>query len=201
MKDLDRAYLRATAAQIQVAADGDTGKTLKGYAALFNDPWDVFDFKRRVAPGAFAASLQSDRSVAALFNHDDNIILGRSKDAGNLELAEDAKGLAFTLKLSDDHWSEYVSKLVADKRITQMSFGWMTISDAWSQNGDDIVQTILEVDLWEVSPVTFPANPNTTVSLATAAAFRAFREKLDPTVAAQLGADEARLTETDLRLG
>src|SRR5690606_3218537 len=66
--------------------------TIVGYAAVFDTPTDIGGFFReQIRAGAFGRALQSS-DVHALFNHDSNVVLGRSR-AGTLRLAEDAKGL------------------------------------------------------------------------------------------------------------
>ena len=47
-----------------------------------------------------------------------------------------------------------------------MSFAFKTIADEWRENEDNTeTRTLKEVQLYEVSPVTFPAYADTTVAL------------------------------------
>ena len=77
-----------------------SGRTLTGYAAVFNADTRVGDFIERIAPGAFIRSLESGRDVLALADHDPKSVLGRTS-SGTLALSEDSHGLAFTLTLPD----------------------------------------------------------------------------------------------------
>src|SRR5689334_3189025 len=63
-----------------------------GHAAVFNTWTDIGGyFRERILPGAFTRALKED-DVRSLFNHDANLILGRTK-AGTLLLEEDPTGL------------------------------------------------------------------------------------------------------------
>ena len=71
------------------ADDGDG--TIQGYAAVFDSPsLNLGGFREIVRPGAFTQSVQRD-DVRALFNHDPNFVLGRTK-SGTLALLEDERG-------------------------------------------------------------------------------------------------------------
>ena len=94
-----------SAVTVRAAANGDGG-TLKGYAASFNCLSAPLPggrrgtFRERIAPGAFARSIQRSDDVRALFNHDANQILARVKN-GTLSLREDSYGLEFDVTLPD----------------------------------------------------------------------------------------------------
>ncbi|NIP32641.1 HK97 family phage prohead protease, partial [candidate division KSB1 bacterium] len=63
---------------------------------------DLGGFREKIEKGAFHESLENPKhDVAALFNHDPNLILGR-KSAKTLEMREDQKGLAVTIDPPDN---------------------------------------------------------------------------------------------------
>src|SRR5665647_1857663 len=76
------------------------GKTLSGYAAVFNSEANLGDFNELIRPGAFAKSLATGSNIRALYHHQGDALLGTTK-GGTLQLREDAHGLAFTLALPD----------------------------------------------------------------------------------------------------
>lgn len=135
---------------------------IAGHAAVFErHSQDLGGFVERVAPGAFAKTIR-EADVRALFNHDPNMILGRSRGGmGTLRLAEDRQGLSYEVSL--DRRQSYANDLaIAIERgdVTQSSFGFRTISDSWSRTDSGYpLRTLTEVSLnnGDVSPVTYPA--------------------------------------------
>lgn len=155
-----------TLAELRVA-DAAEGKSAKisGHAAKFDVlSEDLGGFRERIVPGAFAKTLQSS-DIRALFNHDSNIVLGRN-GAGTLRLSEDSAGLAIEIDAPD---TQLVRDMVLSPMrrgdITQMSFGFITRDDKWSKVDGNWVRSLLEVDLFDVSPVTFPGYPQTDVAV------------------------------------
>lgn len=149
--------------EFRVDSENDKPK-MCGHAAMFDSlSEDLGGFRERIAPGAFAKSLESS-DVRALFNHDSNIVLGRNK-SGTLRLKEDLTGLAIEIDPPDTQAARDL--IVSMKRgdINQMSFGFRTIADAWSKLDGEWVRTLLEVDLFDVSPVTYPAYNSTDIAV------------------------------------
>jgi HK97 family phage prohead protease len=135
---------------------------IAGYAAVFNTlSVDLWGFREKIAPGAFAGSLNDD--VRALWNHETGIVLGRTK-SGTLRLAEDDTGLAIEIDppASAGNYIETIKRGDVD----QMSFAFRTLEQAWDEDDDGVlIRTLLKVKLYEVSPVTFPAYPATNVGV------------------------------------
>jgi hypothetical protein len=145
---------------------GDGPPKITGYAAVFNQETELWPgFRESVAPGAFAKSLKED-DVRALFNHDVNYILGRTK-AKTLSLWEDKKGLGYNIIPPDT--SVAADLMVSIKRgdVDQSSFGFDIVSKniKVDRENDEMTRTILEAKLYDVSPVTFPAYPQTEVKV------------------------------------
>lgn len=138
---------------------------IRGYAALFNTSYDLGWFQETIQPGAFAESLANGDDVRGLFNHDSNLILGRSA-AGTLELGEDEKGLWYDIKLPDTQLARDLVESIGRGDITQSSFAFETIEDEWHTNDGQEERILVRVKLWDVSPVTYPANPATTSEVA-----------------------------------
>lgn len=144
------------------AADGD-GKTVAGYAAVFNAPSLLLygEFKEVIERGAFAKSMSRD--IRAIWNHNDDIVIGRTK-VNTLRLAEDAYGLRFEIDMPTERRAELESIRRGD--VDQMSFGFEVDLDSWQRDADGVmVRTLHQVTLHEVSPVTFPAYPQTSISM------------------------------------
>ena len=139
----------------------ENGKqTIAGYAARFNAlSEDLGGFREQIAPGAFANSIK-DRDILALWSHDSSAPLGRTSN-GTLRLAENNRGLRFELDLPDTQAGRDCYALVKRGDIKGMSFGFGVKKDNWQQTGDLVQRTLEEVDLREVSPVAWPAYPQT----------------------------------------
>jgi len=146
---------------------GDKGETVKirGHAAVFNKlSEDLGGFREKIDPGAFAKTIKS-ADVRALFNHESNYVLGRTK-AGTLALEEDERGLYIEIDPPDTQWARDLQVSIRRKDIDQMSFGFLVRKEAWDK--ENSVRTLIEVDLIDVSPVTFPAYPQTDVKVRSA---------------------------------
>ena len=145
----------------------EEGKTIQGHAAVFNK-WSEalggwFPFREKVMPGAFSETIQSD-DIRALFNHDPNYVLGRNT-SGTLQLTEDNVGLKVNITPPDTQWARDLMISIERGDINQMSFGFEVISDTWGTENSMDVRELQKVKLYDVSPVTFPAYPQTDVQI------------------------------------
>lgn len=151
-------------AELRVEGGDDEPRLIRGHAAVFNQlSEDLGGFREKIEPGAFAKSLKGD--VRALFNHDPSWILGRTKSR-TLRLAEDAQGLAVEIRPPDTGQARSVLEGIDRGDVSQMSFSFRTITDEWNQVDGETVRTLREVELFDVSPVTFAAYPQTDVVIA-----------------------------------
>lgn len=150
---------------IEFRVEGDETPKIRGYAAVFgklSEP--MMGFREKIAPGAFKKTLK-EADVRALFNHDPNIVLGRSS-SGTLELREDDQGLWMEIDPPDTAQGRDVMKLVERGDVDQASFAFRVIKDTWeNERGKTPIRTLEEVQLFDVSPVTYPAYPQTSVDV------------------------------------
>lgn len=143
---------------IQIKAAGDDG-SIEGYGSVFGvlDNWDdVID------KGAFSASLAEHKAAgtmpAMLWQHDADHPIGIWT-----EMVEDAKGLRVKGQLAlDTVKGQEARALLKMGAINGLSIGF--ISKQWAYDVETDVRTLTEVDLWEVSLVTFPANEKARVT-------------------------------------
>jgi len=151
--------------EVRAVADNNT---LVGHAAVFNTLVDLGYFRELIAPGAFAKTLADHADVKALFNHEANNILGRTK-SGTLKLAEDATGLLSEINMPDTNLGRDLMVSVKRGDIDQMSFAFQAIQEEWNESDpNNPIRTLKEVKLFDVSPVTYPAYPTTDVSAKSA---------------------------------
>ena len=153
------------AATIETRAT-DGAMVLRGYAALYNVETVIAGmFREEIAPGAFDEAVGRD-DVRALFNHDPNYILGRTT-AGNLRLSLDEVGLVYEIDIdAEDDVASRVYRLVQRGDISQSSFAFDVRGDEWTPGSASTLplRRITRVALYDVSPVTYPAYAETSVS-------------------------------------
>lgn len=130
---------------------------IEGYFAVFNSETELWPGAyEEVAPEAFDNSISND--VRALINHDTALVLGRNKSK-TLELKVDSRGLWGSIKINPRD-SDAVNLYERVKRgdVDQCSFGFNILSEETDFRDDGTVKwRLTEVDLHEVSVVTFPA--------------------------------------------
>ena len=160
----------ASVTTLSSSRSGTSGTVkLTGYAAVFGvDSVDLGWFIEQIEPGAFSAALgRSD--VRALGNHDSNILLGRTASK-TLRLYEDKIGLKFYMDLIDgDPLSQAVAERVRRGDLSGCSFSFTVAKDRWEfpkEKGELDRRFIQEIDtLFDVGPVTWPAYPQTSVTV------------------------------------
>lgn len=142
------------------------GKTLSGYAAVFNSEAVLGDFTEVIRQGAFAKSLATGSNIRALYHHQGDALLGTTR-GGTLQLREDAHGLAFTLALPDTTHGKDLAILVDRGDVSGCSFGFRVApgGDRWEQRGKQMVRELLAVELLEVTLTADPAYQDTTVAM------------------------------------
>jgi len=158
---------RAFTAEMRAEASADGRPRLVGYAAVFNQRALIWDFYEEVAPGAFRRALAEGQDVVALWNHDTNFVLGRAR-AGTLHLEEDERGLRVEILPPETQWARDLMESIRRGDVTQMSFSFRVPEggDEWRTAEDGkLVRRLLDVDLFDVSPVTFPAYPQTEIGV------------------------------------
>ena len=148
-------------AEIRVDSSNGAPKII-GYAAVFDVWTDIGGlFKERVKQGAFAKTIK-ESDIRALMNHDENRVLGRNK-ANTLSLHEDKKGLAVEIDPVQSQWADDLMKSMRRGDIDQMSFGFLVNKHELDYERDE--RTLVDVTLFDVSVVTYPAYPTTTAEV------------------------------------
>lgn len=148
---------------------------ITGYAAVFDTWADIGGwFRESIRKGAFAKTIK-ENDIRALVNHDENYVLGRNR-ANTLTLREDEKGLAVEIDPAPTVWANDLLVSMRRGDVSQMSFGFSVNKDEYDFETDQRV--LVDVTLFDVSVVTFPAYPTTSAQVRSLfAAKRALREK------------------------
>ncbi|HGH7183454.1 HK97 family phage prohead protease [Bacillus cereus] len=138
---------------------------ITGYAAVFNSKTSIGGwFDEVIEPGAFARSLSENGDIRALFNHNWDNVLGRTK-SGTLRLEEDERGLKFEIELPNTSVGRDLAESMDRGDINQCSFGFWITEENWDYNVEPALRTIKEVELYEISVVSIPAYDDTEASL------------------------------------
>ena len=174
MKKIERRTF--TVRKVETRQEDDGVMRLSGYAAVFNDASVPLPFTEYIAPGAFRKTLSETPDVRLLINHE-GLPLARTKN-DTLRLTEDEFGLRFDAELPDTSEARDLYTLIERGDVDQMSFAFRVIRQKY--NTDRTVRTLTEVSLadGDVSVVTYPAYPTTSVEAreALANAIQAVKE-------------------------
>jgi uncharacterized protein len=152
---------------LEIRKADDTGKrTIAGYAVV----WDKLSFpiygsfRERIRSGAFKQSLK-ENNVRSLWNHNSDMVLGSTK-AKTMRLSEDEKGLRFEIDLPETNAGKDAGITIERGDVDGMSFGFNIRKQEWDETDPkNIIRTLIDVDLREISPTPFPAYPQSKVSV------------------------------------
>ena len=143
---------------LQIKATGEDG-SVEGYGSVFGvrDSYDDV-----IAGGAFGGSIKAHKAEgtmpAMLWQHDAGQPIGIWTD-----MTEDAKGLHIKGKLAlDTVKGKEAHALLKMGALNGLSIGF--VSKQWAYDRETEVRTLTEIELWEVSLVTFPANEKARVT-------------------------------------
>src|SRR5690625_3909748 len=173
-------HIRSIDVDLQTRAVEETDeKVIEGYFAVFNSETELFPGAfEEIAPEAFNNTLSND--IRALINHDTAFVLGRNK-SNTLELKVDSRGLWGSIKINEnDTDAMNLYERVKRGDVDQCSFGFNILKEDTDYRDDGTIKwTIREIDLHEVSIVTFPAYPETSVQARMKQKEKLEKRKLD----------------------
>lgn len=151
---------RALPIDLEIRDLDDDAFTFAGHAAVFDElSEDLGGFREQIKRGAFKRVLGDD--VRFLVNHDPNLLLARTRN-GTLRLKEDVKGLAVEADIAPTTLGKDLRILLERGDMTQMSFAFMVEEADWDDVDGELIRTVSRMGgLFDVSPVTYPAYPQT----------------------------------------
>lgn len=157
MNNIERRFFKS-----ELRAQNDA--QVSGYGSVFGmQSEDLGGFREIIAPGAFDGRLDDD--VRALFNHDPNYVLGRTK-SGTLRLSIDKTGLRYDVDFPETTIARDLMESIKRGDVDQSSFAFTVEDDDFTEADGVIIRTINKVKrLFDVSPVTYPAYPDATVGV------------------------------------
>lgn len=166
---LERELRTFRVTNVRAVTTTDNQIAIEGYASVSESPYLVRDFlgeyQETVQRGAFKKTLKEKDDVRLLFNHD-GLPLARTK-SGTMALSEDDTGLLVAATL-DSRITDASNVVHAVERgdVDEMSFAFQATKQMWNEDYSE--RTIVEAKLFDVSVVTYPANPATSVKLRAA---------------------------------
>lgn len=176
--------------ELRAVKKDDEPAKIVGYAARFNQLSDVLgNFREQIQPGFFDGIEQDD--VRALWNHDPNYVLGRST-AGTLQLSQDSEGLAVEITPPDATWARDLMVSINRGDVSQMSFAFTVAEggDKWEKVDGNWIRTLVRKGrVFDVSPVTYPAYPQTSAAVRSLLETLQQEETIPPDQAASSGAE------------
>ncbi len=138
---------------------------IEGYAFKYDQITTIGNYFREVIrPGAGKSNLLDD--IRCLFNHNANLILGRSNNGkGTLEVFVDETGFGYRYTTPDRSYAKDLADSIERGDVDQSSFAFTSKKVAWiEEEGELDLREIYEFDkIYDVSPVTYPAYADTTV--------------------------------------
>jgi uncharacterized protein len=180
--------------KVERRAEGEAPRIV-GHASVFNEWTTLYEgrywvYREIVRPGAFRNAIAEKQDVRGLFNHDSNFVLGRTK-SGTLELEEDGSGLVARITPPDTQTiRDLVLAPIERGDVTGMSFAFIVrrgdkpvvrteladgstvVASAGERitiryEGDTRLEDreLIDLDLYDVSPVTYPAYDGTDVAM------------------------------------
>ena len=164
---------RSYPAQFEVRSLAGSKVELRGYASVFDQPYEMFDmfggYQETVRSGAFTKTLAEGADVSFLANHE-GLTLARTA-SGSLTLEQDSTGLLSVAQVNTNRSdARDLVTAVEDGDIDQMSFAFRMVRQNWSPDYDQRDLLELNIDRSDVSAVNFGASPSTSIGVQ-----RAFR--------------------------
>ena len=169
-KQANNTELRSCVGAIELRQSESGKDTVFGYALKFGVPYDIGWFTEEIQRGALDGADLSD--VRILFNHDQNLILGRTK-AGTAKVGIDEVGMWYMAELPDSPTGQNVKEALRRGDVDQSSWAFSISTDEsgrskgdkWTNKDGKDYRVITSVRaVYDASPVTYPANPDTTAA-------------------------------------
>jgi uncharacterized protein len=173
-------------------------KEIGGIAAVINSVTDLGYFEEVIERGAFDNALNKEYDIRCLFNHEAELILGRTK-ASTCNVFVNADGNLEYTWIPDYENPTHMSVVRSIMRgdITQSSFAFTIKEQKWSEStkyGSMGKRTITMIeDLYDVSPVTYPAYADTEADARSVVALRDQEREIEEAKRSQAAADVLKL--------
>lgn len=147
-------------------ADETKRERLEGYAIVFNKKSvELWGFKEVIRPAAADRMEAEKPDLRALWNHNSDLTIGRVS-AGTLTARKRTRGV--WTEIEPPKWAQPQVESVERRDITGMSFAFIALEDDWHLEDGEVIREVLDMEVLEVSGVSFPAYPDTTLRVVNA---------------------------------
>lgn len=160
--------IRALESQMSAHEDG---RTIEGYAVVFNSLSEDMGFREIISPNAITEETIKNSDIIATFNHSTDIVLARSKNGeGTLHLEIDETGLKFSFEAPNTTAGNDLLESIKRGDVSGCSFAFSIDyndpeAETWIDNGEYYLRTINKINrLYDVSVVVTPAYEATSVN-------------------------------------
>jgi HK97 family phage prohead protease len=173
-------------------------KEIGGIAAVINSVTDLGYFEEVIERGAFDYALSKEYDIRCLFNHEAELILGRTL-SGTCNVFVNGDGNLEYTWVPDYENPTHMSVVRSIMRgdITQSSFAFTIKEQNWSEStkyGTMGKRTITVIEeLYDVSPVTYPAYADTEADARSIVAMRDEEREIESAKQSQAAADILKL--------
>lgn len=159
---LERRWIAQRVAKVSAVDD----RLIRGMPIVFNSlSLDLGGFREIIKPEAVDRTLREQIDVRALVDHDSAKIMGR-RSAGTLTLRKEPDGVLARIDPPDTSYAKDIVVSIERGDVDGMSFGFRVLTDEWRMQDGEPVREVLDMEIREVSIVTFPAYEETDVSMA-----------------------------------
>jgi uncharacterized protein len=160
--EIEKRYI--TTENVEVRENESGGYIIEGVAALIEKDNDMGWYIERIERGAFDGRLNDD--VRFLVNHDPNLILARTKSGTGELFLDDDGNLNYRYETPNRTYARDIADAIRSGDIDQSSYAFTIEDEVWETRSDGKeVRTIKKYKrLFDVSPVTYPADPDTSVA-------------------------------------
>lgn len=170
------------AAELRLVQSDEGRVRIEGRAIVYDAlSEDLGGFREKFVPG----SVRLDPDLLALFDHDTSMVLGRVS-AGTLEVEDGPHGVDMRAWPPDTIWAKDMRISMERGDIRHMSFRFWAKNEGWDVVGDELIRTVLEAEVSELSVVSMPAYTQTSAQVrARVAQLRDAASPLDSTTDAE----------------
>jgi HK97 family phage prohead protease len=145
--------------QSDVSVETGVAPKISGYCAVFGKKSeDLGNFREIIDPCAFDDCLATNPDIVGLFNHSNDMVLGRTT-SGTMKMTKDSTGLKYEIDPPDTSYAKDLMVSMKRGDVKSSSFGFFCLSDRWSVDPktNENIRTVLKADIFDASVVTSPA--------------------------------------------